>query len=145
MPTRVVAQVLTKGAEQQLADAGVNVEEVKPRAVQIAGDVLFEKSREYAPSPTSTMFPTESTGRLRDSHTLTVTADKAIIQPEVYYAVYVHEGHFTATKYMKGKAPAPPQFIAPRPWLFHAAMDSRAEIQKRCVDMVQEALENAQT
>jgi hypothetical protein len=143
MPSRVVIQTNLQSAMEQLRQAGVNVEAVKSQVVEAAGEVLLEKAMEYAPSPTSTMYPTSSTGFLRDSHELVTSDNEAIVQPTAPYAVYVHEGHFTAVKFVKGKATPKAGFVAPRPWLYYAAMDSREDIGNLARDVVQSALEQA--
>lgn len=144
--SRVVIETNIGQALEQLKEAGGNVKKVKVDALAVAGETIQERSMGYSPSPTSTMYPTESTGQLRDSHTLKLEADRAIVQPEVHYAVYVHEGHFTAYKFVKGEKPTPRgerKFIPPRPWLYHAAQDSKRDIAKLLVDLVQTALEEA--
>ncbi len=144
--SRVVIETNLEKALKQLREAGGNVKEVEKDALLVAGEAIQERAVGYAPSPTSSMFPTESTGMLRDSHTLTVGDNKAVIQPQVHYAVYVHEGHFTAYKFVKGEKPTPRgtrKFIPPRPWLYHAAQDSKRDIVKLLTDLVQTALEEA--
>ncbi len=145
MPPRIVIQVDVGRALNKLREAGIGTAKVEVEARHVASEVIRDRAVGYAPSPTSEMFPTErSTGRLRDSHEIREEGDKSIIQPMVHYAIYVHEGHFTPVKFVKGQAKPKATFIPPRPWLYHAVKDSMRDIEKLVEDLVQNALEEAE-
>lgn len=64
--------------------------------VNSASSALMMSVMETCPSPTSTHYPTQSTGRLRDSHVLEISqlSDRyqVVIRAEAPYGFYVHEG-----------------------------------------------------
>ncbi len=145
MPPRIIVEVKAGRAIQQLREAGVNTKLVEAEARKVASEVIRDVAVEYAPSPTSSMFPTESSGKLRDSHEIREEGDKSVIQPMVHYAIYVHEGHFTPVRFVVGQAKPKATFIPPKPWLYHAVKDSMHDIEKLVEDLIQNALEEAES
>jgi hypothetical protein len=107
--------------------------------------IIYDHAIETCPSPSSTHFPTESTGNLRDSHTWGPRDDGAFVQAEADYAQDVHEGHYvvggkfgtrihgpimpTTTPSGKEVGKRSYAFIAPRPWMTIAIEMSSEEIQ----------------
>lgn len=67
-----------------------NIDRVMPEAIKRVAFLIERDSKQFAPV---------DTGRLRSSIYTEMMATSATVQPNVVYALYVHEG----TRYMRGR------------------------------------------
>jgi len=64
----------------KLEQLGIEVDTLKEEVLAEAAQILLDKAQELCPSPTSSMYPTDSTGHLRDSHQIgEITDEYAIV------------------------------------------------------------------
>lgn len=136
----------------KLEALGIEVDSLKQEILTQAADMLLEKAKDTCPSPSSSMYPTESTGRLRDSHEIgEVTDTYAIIVVRAPYALYVHEGHYVVggrfgTRIKGETAPAGIrsfEFVVARPWLMYAVDMVKPDLQVLLDQKVEQALQEA--
>lgn len=109
-----------------LSNLGINIKGKEPEILEGVGNMFLDAAKQTCPSPTSLMYPTNSTGFLRDSHTLIhIETNKVIIKPTARYAQFVHMG----TLYMRA-----------RPWLEDAVKISNTSIQNFVRDRIEEVV-----
>src|SRR5207245_65569 len=109
----------TGEAMQLLEQLGYATDSVKADVVDQVSQIAFETLRQICPSPTSSHFPTASTGNLRDSHNMVRIDESTVsITPLAFYAIYVHEGHFMKQggSFVKSSGGSY-VFVPPKPWV----------------------------
>lgn len=109
-----------------LSNLGINIKGREPEILEGVGNKYMDVAKQTCPSPTSLVYPTNSTGFLRDSHTLIhIEANKVIIKPLARYAVFVHMGTMG---------------VRARPWLEDAVKLGNQDIQNYVRDQIEKAV-----
>jgi phage gpG-like protein len=112
--------------------------------------IIYDQAVETCPSPTSTYYPTDSTGNLRDSHSYGPQGEGAFVIADADYATAVHEGHAVVggrfTTRIKGgtsEGMSSYAFIPARPWMTMAIEMASSDITQAINDIISQAIEDA--
>ncbi len=130
---------------QLLEQIGYATDSVKAECVDEVSQIAFQTLLQICPSPTSTHFPTGSTGNLRDSHQIVrIDGQTVSITPMAFYAIYVHEGHFSKQggSFVKSSTGSY-VFVPPKPWIQMTADTIRQQVNDLVRDKIVQALYEA--
>ena len=146
-----VSIIVDDRASKKLEQLGISMSQIQQRIIDEAAEVFLKTAQETCPSPTSVYYPTESTGRLRDSHAIQDIPGGKMVVATAPYALYVHEGHFVVGGRFGTRIPGERQtgrprsyeFVAARPWMIMAVQYGKTEVEEMAITKVREALDLA--